>query len=449
MLGEAHDRGIGVVVDLVANHTSTEHPWFRSALQGRSSPHRDRYLWSDPAPDGGPPNNWVSYFGGPAWTFDAGSGQYYLHLFLADQPDLNWRHPEVGAEFDRILAFWLERGVDGFRVDVAQGLVKDPTLRSNPVVGRWDPDGPRLEQWAAFEHRYDILQPESLEVFAGWRATCRRHGAVLIGEASVARPEALADLLRGDGLDVGLWLETMHVGWDADALRSVIAAPLGSVGESASIGWSVSSLDEVRAVTRFGGGERGRNRALALTTLLAMLPGLLFLYQGDELGLGEAVIPPDRRADPVGLDVGSSRDGCRAPMPWSPGPSLGFSSSTDVWLPNDSYGDSDTVRVQDGLETSTLARHRSLLALRRSLIDRERSSPASWPTEWFEPTAQSIGLRRGPVVVLLNVGDQPIQASQEGSVAFRSHGPVLAADSPLVVEPDQAVVLVDTLAADV
>ncbi len=449
LLSAAHDRGLRIVIDLVANHTSVEHRWFRSALTGRSSPHRDHYVWSDPAPGGGPPNNWVSYFGGSAWTLDPGSGQYYLHLFLADQPDLNWRHPAVRAEFDRILEFWLERGVDGFRVDVAQGLVKDVALRSNPEVGRWDPRSPRLDQWAAFDHRYEILQPESLEVFAGWKAICRRYDAVLIGEASVERPEALARLLRGDGLDVGLWLETMHVDWDAEALRSVIDEPLRSVGGPASIGWSGSSLDEVRAVTRFGGGEQGRRRALALTTLLAMLPGIVFVYQGEELGLGDAVIPPDRRADPVGADVSSSRDGCRAPMPWAPGPSLGFSSSIDLWLPNDGYGDADTVQVQRRLEASCLQRHQTLLRLRRCLVDRERTSPEPWPTEWLQPADQVIGVRRGPMTVLVNVGDRPARVPAGGSVAFCSHGSAPAADSQLVVEPDQAVIVVDTISPGV
>ncbi len=447
LLDAAHRRSIRVVMDLVPNHTSNQHPWFRAALADPAGPERGYYLWRDPAPDGGPPNNWVSCFGGPAWTLDPGSGQYYLHLFLPEQPDLDWRNPAVADEFDAIIRFWLELGVDGFRIDVAQGLVKDAALRSNPQLAPWDPGQRREQQWAAFEHRYDIAQPETLDVFGRWRRLCDAYGAVLIGETYVLEADRYAAMLRGDGLDLGFWFGTMHAGWDAAALRHALAAPLQHVDDHRVIAWAASSLDEVRVATRLGGGEEGRRRALALATLLFCLPGVPFLYQGEELGLLEGIVAPESRTDPVGADVQQSRDGCRTPMPWAPGPNFGFSTAARTWLPDGGRRAEDTVAAQLGRDGSWLERYRALVALRRA-------TPAlrQGPFAWADLGHDALGaFHRGPWTVAANLGTEPVVAPVAGTVAFDSLGlaEVGAQVESITLAPAQAVVVATARASAV
>ena len=439
LVGEAHARGLRVVIDLVPNHCSSQHPWFVDALADPGGRHRDYFIWRDPGPDGGPPNNWVSYFGGPAWTLDEASGQYYLHLFLPSQPDLNWRNPAVEDEFDDILRFWLERGIDGFRIDVAQALVKDAELRSNPQATPWDPTAPRWEQWHSFTHRYDIGQPETLEIFNRWRRIADRYDAVLIGETYVLEPDELATMLRGDGLHVGFWFKPMHVEWSAEQLRAAVEAPLDAVVDPRFIGWVASSHDEMRAASRFGGGAVGRRRSLAFSTLLLCLPGVPVLYQGEELGLLEAVVPEDRRADPVGADVSLSRDGCRTPMPWEPGPGMGFSSSPTTWLPLGDRTSSDTAAWQRGSPGSWLDRYRRLVALRH-----QEPQLREAPLEWRETgSCDVLAFRRGSLYVALNAGRAPVRLDVRGERCFDSFDHQLPAgpEDGIDLAPDQAVVV--------
>jgi len=418
LLAAAHERGIAVVIDLVANHTSIDHPWFRSARTDAQSDFRDFYLWADPSADGSPPNNWVSYFGGPAWTLDEASGQYYLHLFLPEQPDLNWRHPGVRSAFDRIMRFWLERGVDGFRVDVAQGLVKAKDFPSNPQRSAVGHLASRQDAWAAFDHRYDILQSESLDVFAGWKRVCQEYDAILIGEVSVADPGAFASTIDGQGLDVGTWLETLHVAWDADALRAVLRGPTDRTDHPQSIGWLGSSLDEPRAATRFGGGDLGKQRSLALATTMLFLPGIPFLYQGEELGLEQAVVPSDQRADPVGEVVESSRDGCRTPMPWSLEPGFGFTQHPTPWLPFGQHVEADTATAQRGVAGSWFERHRQLIQVWHDLDDVD-----ALPVVWLRfRDGDLIGFRRGSVAVVLNASNREVEVALNGVTLYQSWG---------------------------
>lgn len=414
----AHARGISVVIDLVANHTSSDHPWFRSARMDVSSEYRDYYLWADPGPGDSPPNNWVSYFGGPAWTLDAASGQYYLHLFLSQQPDLNWRNPAVRSEFDRIIRFWLERGVDGFRVDVAQGLVKAKGFPSNPQRASVDTVVSREEVWAVFEHCHDVLQPESLDVFTDWKRICDEYGAVLIGEVSVADPVAFASAVDTKGLDIAMWLEPLHVPWDADELRAVLQGPIDRTADPHAIGWLGSSLDEPRAATRFGGGQLGKQRALALATTLVFLPGIPFLYQGEELGLEQSLVPENQRADPVGDVVESSRDGCRTPMPWSLGPGLGFTKHASTWLPFGQHVEADTVAAQKGAPGSWFERYRQLISAWHEL-EGLNGSLVDW-LSFEQPDV--IGFRRGSVAVVLNTGNQQVQLPFTGVVLYQTWG---------------------------
>ncbi len=436
---DAHARGLRVLVDLVPNHTSSEHRWFQQALADPNGPYRDYYLWRDPAPDGGRPNNWVSYFGGPAWTPDPASGQYYLHLFLPEQPDLNWRNPAVREEFERILRFWLERGVDGFRIDVAQGLVKHPDLPDNPQLAPWDPDAPRWEQWDAFEHRYDVEQPETLDVFASWRAIVADYDALLVGETYVVDAAHLRRFLREDGLQVGFWFKPMFMDWDATQIRQVLEEPLTSGIDPRRVGWVSSSHDEVRAPSRFGGGDLGRRRALVLSTLLFSMPGLPMLYQGEELGLEEAQLSEERRADPVGDDVSESRDGCRTPIPWQPGVAFGFSTNPVTWLPHGGRTDADTVAVQRASRDSWFHRYRQLVAVRHTQPDLRQGQ-----VRWLDRPGEVIAFARGSLVVVANVGSAPVEVGVGGELVYATDpagervaaSDPLAADAAVIVRPD-------------
>ena len=225
LVDRAHDLGVKVVADIVPNHSSDRHPWFIESRSSRDNPFRDRYIWRDPAPDGGPPNNWLAHFGGSAWTLDETTGQYYCHLFLPEQPDLNWRNPAVHEDFEKVLRFWLDRGIDGFRIDVAHSLYKDERFRDNPMLASLDGIVNARERFFRMEHRYDLLQPESLEVYRRWREIAIEYDAVLIGETYVHQPEQLANLLRGDGLDVGFWFRPIHIEWGTDTLREALTGP--------------------------------------------------------------------------------------------------------------------------------------------------------------------------------------------------------------------------------
>lgn len=425
-LDRAHELGLKVIIDMVPNHTSDQHEWFVESSSSTDNPKRDWYLWHDPAADGGPPNNWVTHFGGPAWTLDEASGQYFCHLFLPEQPDLNWRNPEVLAAFEEVLTFWLDRGVDGFRIDVTQGLVKDETFRSNPELRPLTDGMSRLEQWDSFEHRYDIVQPETLDVFRSWRRLVDRHGAVLVGETYVLDAAALRHFLDpNDGIHIGFWFEPMHTAWEPTALRNVLADPHREAG--ANVGWVMSSHDDPRAPGRFGGGVEGAERARGLFTLLSMMPGLPFLYMGDELGLSDGKVEPDRFVDPVVFRTGvatDNRDGCRTPMPWEPGsPMFGFTPLDDGWLPHGGRTDSDTVAVQADDPDSPLTHMRRLLQTRRSWLANdlaEAERVVFGPVDDDQPAV--IWFDREPFRCALNTGDTPatVPTSAGSTVEYRS-----------------------------
>jgi alpha-glucosidase len=404
-VGRAHELGLRVLVDLVPNHTSDRHPWFAEARRGRDDPRRDWYIWRDPAPDGGPPNNWVSHFGGPAWTLDPATDQYYLHLFLPEQPDLNWRNPLVREAFRDVLRFWLDRGVDGFRIDVAHGLLKQRGLPDNPRRSPVTPGMSPRAVFAAFDHRYDLDQPEVLEVYREWRQVTDAYDALLVGEVYIrgAEPARVARyVLTEDGLHHTFWFTTLHVPWDPDAIRGAVARMAAVAGHRVS--WPIASHDDPRAATRFGGGALGRERALAYLVLLCGLPGVPYLYQGSELGLEDLEIPELRRRDPVATrnaDPADGRDGCRTPMPWEPGPYLGF-SPVDPWLPTEGYRDEDTVAVQAARPGSILHRTRELLGVRRSEPDL-RTAPIDWLTDAPDPV---LAFLRGGNLVVVHAGDR-------------------------------------------
>jgi alpha-glucosidase len=419
LVAEAHDRDMRIVTDLVPNHSSSSHRWFQAALGNSGAADRERYrdyyIWRDPAPGGGPPNNWVGYFGGPAWTLDPDSGQYYLHLFLPSQPDLNWRNPAVAAEWDDILRFWLDRGIDGFRVDVAGGLVKDEQLRSNPQLRPIPEGASRWEQWDCFEHLHDVFQPESQDVFRRWRTICDGYGAFLHGETYHLDPRGMDSLLPPDGMHGGYWFAPMHIEWAHAEIRSTLRAPTNGLAER--LLWAMSSHDMPRAPSRFAPRSNassddrdaheawGAARTLAFNVLAAFLPGIFVLYQGEELGLTDGEVAVADKLDPVGpdSDVSAGRDGCRTPMPWGDGPHNGFSRA-EPWLRSAERPHHHTAAAQDGAELSWLEAYRALLAVQRHARDDLEAAGASvtWTDGGDGPL---ISYQRGRLVVAANVGD--------------------------------------------
>ena len=406
LVAEAHRLGLRVMVDIVPNHTSIEHQWFASARRDPDGPDRDRYLWADPAPDGGPPNNWLSHFGGPAWTLDEASGQYWCHLFLPEQPDLNWRNPVVREDFDSILCWWMDRGVDGFRVDVAHGLIKDAELRDNPqiapIVENMDP----FDAFDAFEHRYDMDQPENVDIFHRWNRVCAPRQVMLLGEVNAPWPGRLSRYVAPRGLDQAFFLRTAMIGWAPETLLAMVRAMHDAAPQG--ISWVLSNHDRSRVVSRFGGGEAGIRRSLAVSALFMALGGTPFLYQGEELGLCDGTLRAGPH-DPVSVrnsGATSGRDGCRTPMPWDSSTHNGFSAN-DPWIDAEPRTPEQTVEEQRADPDAPVHRYRSLLAMRRRHPDLWRA-----PLEWIE-TADSLvaALRRGSIAVVANLADRRTNVS--------------------------------------
>lgn len=441
LIVRAHELGLRVVADLVPNHSSADHRWFQASKADRTNPYRGYYIWRDPAPDGGPPNNWLSHFGGPAWTLDPTTGQYYLHLFLPEQPDLNWRSEAVHTEFEAILRFWFERGLDGFRIDVAHALYKDAEFRDNPLLRPLEGLTNARDRFESLDHCYDLLQPESHHIFRQWRKVAAEYGAILIGETYVGTPRQLAELVPGDGLDIGFWFGTMKLRWEAAHIRETIREVAELVGHRT--GWVTSSHDDSRPATRFGGGDLGRDRSLGLTTLLFGLPGMPFLYQGQELGLEDAVLRPDQLTDPVEVrNPGTpGRDGCRTPMPWDRSENAGFSTAAKTWLPV-WHSPEESAQAQREAETSHLHLVRRLLDVRRQLGTLDST------VEWMGADEASIvAYRRGDVLFALNAGDDcalvPTGAGDPTLVVLyssRSFVDPASTPGPVTLQPGEAVI---------
>ena len=390
LIGEAHDAGLRVIVDLVPNHTSDRHAWFQEALASpRGSAARARYIFRNGRGRGGdqPPNDWQSVFGGPAWE-RVPDGQWYLHLFAPEQPDLDWTNPEVVEEFHSVLRFWLDRGVDGFRIDVAHGLAKDPAM---PDVGA---EGEEiLEPTKRLDHPF-WDRDEVHEVYRGWREVVDAypHDPVLVAEAWVANAQRRAAYIRPDELHTAFNFDFLRADWDADVLRRVIdecVATESAVGAPTT--WVLANHDVVREVTRYGDGEKGLARARAGALLMLALPGGAYVYQGEELGLPEVLdLPEDVLADPTWERSGHTvrgRDGCRVPMPWtSDGPSLGFGSGAP-WLPQPASFAALSVEAEKGAGGSTLELYRSALRHRRTLA-------VETEVDWLPSPAGSLAFRR-------------------------------------------------------
>jgi alpha-glucosidase len=370
LVARARERGIRVILDLVPNHTSDRHPWFLDSRSSRTANHRDWYVWADARPDGSPPNNWVSVFGGPAWTWDEATQQYYLHNFLPEQPDLNWWNDDVRAAFDGILRFWFDRGISGFRIDVAHGIVKDLELRDNPVATRDDDARARA---LGQRHVFNLNRPEVHDVLRRWRAIADRyeHEPILVGETWVPDLKTLMSFY-GDGTDeLHLALNVPFIFAELGAgMRAIVEQEEAAIPTEAWPTWTGSNHDAGRFATRWCDGDDRKIRA-ALVVLLT-LRGTPILYYGDEIGMPEVEVTRDRIRDPVGIrgwpdDPG--RDRARTPMAWTGGPSGGFTSpGVEPWLP---AGDPSSRNVADQRDdpASVLRFARDLISLRRARAD--------------------------------------------------------------------------------
>jgi alpha-glucosidase len=404
LIADAHALGLRVILDLVPNHTSDQHPWFQAALRTPpGSPERARYLFrSSSSSDGGsPPNNWISAFGGRAWS--RAGGQWYLHLFAPEQPDLDWTNDEVRAEFRDILRFWFDRGADGFRVDVAHGLAKDPEM---PDLGETQ----LVTGAAPLGHPHWDLD-EVHDVYRDWRRLADAYPGdrIFVGEIWVRSPERMARYLRPDELHTAFNFTFLSAAWSPGALRTAIDESMSSLAEvGAPATWVLSNHDVVRHVTRYGAGAAGRDRARAAALLMLALPGGAYVYQGEELGLPEVTDLPDAaRRDPTfrrsgGLDPG--RDGCRVPLPWAgDAPSYGFGPGPASWLPQPPEWSSLSVAAQSDDSGSMLSLYRSALRHRRRL-----PALGAGSMTWVRSAPDVLAFRREPgFLCVVNVGESP------------------------------------------
>jgi len=416
LLARARELGLKVIVDLVPNHTSSEHAWFRAALAAApGSPERARYLFRDGrGPDGAePPNNWKSVFGGDAWT-RVEDGQWYLHLFDSSQPDLDWRNPEVGDMFEDVLRFWLDRGVDGFRVDVAHGLVKEESLRDQVETEQPTGSGSMVERVLNDEPMWD--QPEVHDVYRRWHRVLADYDGdrMCVAEAWTQTPESMARFVRADEMQQSFNFDWLLAPWSASAFAKVITGTFAALEDvHAQPTWVLSNHDVVRHTTRYGGGETGLARARAATLTMLALPGSAYLYQGEELGLEEVVVDPEHRQDPAYLRQKDAspdsewvgRDGCRVPIPWAgEQPPYEFGPGSDQpWLPQPLDWATLTVEAQEQDDRSTLAFYRRALAARRA-----HALGCGDTVEILTTEGDVLTVRRGSLTVVLNTGAAPV-----------------------------------------
>jgi alpha-glucosidase len=421
LIKEADQRGIKVILDLVPNHTSDQHPWFEDARSSRTSCHRDWYVWHDPAADGGPPNNWVRALGqGPAWTLDETTGQYYLHSFLPAQPDLNWWNEAVRAAFDEILKFWFDRGVAGFRIDVVHALIHDPQLRANPPTTPEDhPQVTRIGQ----RQIYNMNRPEVHEIIRRWRRLCNTYQEprVLIGETYLLELPEVAKYYGecGDELHLAFNFPFIFADFEASRLAAIVRETHGLLPQDATACWTGSNHDVGRLMTRWCGNDERRSRCALM--MLLTLPGAVFLYYGDEIAMPDVAVPRDRLRDPAGIIEWPQpgRDRCRTPIQWSSAPGAGFTHrGIEPWLPLGDY-ESCNVEAQQADEHSHLAFTRELIHLRRQhqdLLSGDYSELVVDETLW--------AYRRGEhAEVWLNLGNDTRQVRTSSKrVLLSTHG---------------------------
>jgi alpha-glucosidase len=450
LVGDAHSRGLRVILDFVPNHTSDQHPWFVQSRSARSDPRRDWYLWRDPAPDGGPPNNWLSNFGGPAWTFDPDTGQYFGHSFLKEQPDLNWRNPEVRAAMYDVLRFWLRHGVDGFRVDVLSQIIKDVQFRDNPPNPEFVEGQDPFHRWLML---YNTDLPEVQQIVAEMRrvvdAFSDTHASrVLIGELYLPLPRLVAYYgLNAEGMLEGLQLpfnfQLIAAEWKPARLDRLVRDYEAALPAGAQPNWVLGNHDRPRIASRVG-PQMARLAAMLLLTLR----GTPTLYYGDEIGMTDVPIPVDEIQDPFEKNkpgMGLGRDPARTPMQWSAAAHAGFTTGAP-WLRLADDWRTHNVEAQSHDVGSMLALYRRLIALRRA-----QPALSKGAYEALESEGEVLAFARNSegqrLVVLLNFGATAVTPSPalvpSQSIVLASTDPARAEiiEGPLVLAPCEGVVI--------
>ncbi|WP_203308688.1 alpha-amylase family glycosyl hydrolase [Sphingomonas beigongshangi] len=419
LLAAAHARGLKVLLDFVPNHSSSAHPWFRESRASRYNPKRDWYIWRDPAPDGGPPNNWISDFGGSAWEWDAVTGQYYYHAFLKEQPDLNWRNPALRAAMMDVLRFWFDRGVDGFRIDVLWHMVKHAQFPDNPPNPAYRPE---MGGMHAVLQLHSTDQPEVHAIAAEMRRIADGYDGdrVLIGEIYLP-VERLMHYYGREAPEVHLPFnfQLIEATWDARHLAALIDEYERALPPGGWPNWVLGNHDRPRIASRVG--ER---QARVAAMLLLTLRGTPTIYYGDEIGLADVAIPRDRVQDPRELrepGLGLGRDPVRTPMPWNDSEHAGFTSG-EPWLPLGPDWSTRNVAAQGGDEASMLALYRRLLHLRR-----KHAALAVGDFRLIEAEGDVLAFERRHgderIVVALNLGAEPQPfALPEGDVLASTRG---------------------------
>lgn len=411
----AHRRGLRVLLDLVPNHTSDQHPWFQESRSRRENPKRDWYIWHDPAPDGGPPNNWVSHFGGPAWTFDERTGQYYNHQFLKEQPNLNYRNPEVLEAMLNVMRFWLDKGVDGFRVDVILLLIKDSQFRDEPPNPNWD----GVDPYDSLRHIYTVNLPEVHDIIRKMRGVLNEYDdRMMVGETYVSN-EQLARCY-GEDLDemhLPFNFQLIRARWNARVIRRAVDAYEAALARGAWPNWVLGNHDRVRLATRVGQAQ-----ARVAAVLLLTLRGTPTIYYGEEIGMENVTIAPELIQDPPALNQPEiadivGRDPARTPMQWDGSSNAGFAAAgARPWLPIAADFQTRNVAREEQEHTSMLSLYRALARLRGSeaslsvgdYASLDSGAPDIFAFRHFAPQDQAGSMTAGAdeVLVVLNFGDQ-------------------------------------------
>jgi alpha-glucosidase len=441
----AHRRGLRILLDYVPNHTSSDHVWFRESRSSRTHPRRDWYLWADPASDGGPPNNWLSMFGGSGWEWDETTGQYYFHAFLREQPDLNWRNPAVRSAMYDVLRFWLDRGVDGFRVDVMWLLVKDDEHRDNPPDPAWRPTDRRT--YDSLMPVYTADRPEVQDIVAEMRAVLDEYGdRVLVAEIYLPVERLVryygAHPVRGAHLPFNFQL--LELPWDAEQIGAAVTAYEALLPPAAWPNWVLGNHDRPRIASRLGEAQ-----ARVAAMLLLTLRGTPTLYYGDEIAMADVEIPEELRQDPARHDgPGRGRDPQRTPMRWDASRNAGFTTGVP-WLPVGP--DVERINV-----ASRLAEQGSILHLCRDLLRMRRAEAAFNIGAWSLVTAAGklLAYERwidsSRFVVALNLGHETLDAALPvipgDEVVLSTHldrsGPVSSeADGSIRLRPDEGIIV--------
>jgi alpha-glucosidase len=447
LLAAAHAHGIKVILDLVPNHTSDQHPWFMESRSSRSSTKRDWYIWRDGAPDGGPPNNWLSVFGGGAWEYDDATRQYYYHAFLVQQPDLNWRNPQVRDAIYDVMRFWLRRGVDGFRVDVIWHLIKDDQFRNNPPNPMFRPDEPPHH---ALVPLYSTDRPEVHDVIVEMRRVIDEFpDRLLIGEIYLPVDRLVSYYGRDlTGLHLPFNFSLLGASWHPQSLARLVEEYEAALPADGWPNWVLGNHDRPRIASRVGLAQ-----ARIAATLLLTLRGTPTIYYGDEIGMQDVAIPRERIRDPAEKNVpdrGLGRDGCRTPMQWNATRHAGF-SEVEPWLPLPETAQRENVENQRRDPTSFLSLYRRLITLRRSQPALQRGAYRPlYAREDAWLFLRELGEER--ILVALNMSDEPTAVTfatgpivggiilsthldrdderTRGSIDLRSHEGVLVKLSP-------------------